>query len=132
MPLNSLNAKLKSPTWPIPVNRSVAFTPPTEDVAIRDALTLKEPLLTLLPPADQKRLAERVGFDYRRTAFAVAWVILVFAALGAFTSSTAPAMLIAAAVAVEQVVRLMRLRREPVGSIFGILVRPFVRDLLRR
>src|SRR5688572_14270720 len=67
---------------------SVAFAPPPEDVAMRDALTLKEPLLTLLPPAEQKRLAERVGFDYRRTASAVAWVILVGAALGAFTAST--------------------------------------------
>jgi hypothetical protein len=110
---------------------SVAFAPPPEDVAMRDALTLKEPLLTLLPPAEQKRLAERIGFDYRRTASAVAWVIFVAAALGAFTASTVLAMLIAAAVAIEQVVRLVKLRREPAGSIFGVVVRLFVRDLLR-
>lgn len=110
---------------------SVAFAPPAEDVAIRDALTLKEPLLTLLTPAEQKRIAERVGYDYRRTAFGVAWVILVAAALGAFTSSTLLGVLVAAAVAVEQAVRLMKLRREPTGSVLGVIVRPFVRDLLR-
>lgn len=110
---------------------SVAFTPPTEEVAVRDALTLKEPLLTLLSPAEQKQLAERVGFDYRRTASGVAWVILVAATLGAVTASNAPAMLIAAAVAVEQAVRLIKLRHEPTGSIFGFVVRPFVRELLR-
>lgn len=110
---------------------SVAFTPPPEDVAARDALTLKEPLLTLLTPAEQKRLAERVGFDYRRTAFGVAWVIFVGAALGAFTSSTLLGMLVAAAVALEQALRLVKLRREPAGSVFGVVVRPFVRDLLK-
>lgn len=110
---------------------SVAFAPPPEDVAIRDSLTLKEPLLTLLSPAEQKQLAERVGYDYRRTASGVAWVILVAAAIGAYTSSTVVAMLIAGAVAVEQALRLVKLRREPTGSIFGVLVRPFVRDLLR-
>ncbi len=110
---------------------SVAFTPPPEDVAVRDALTLKEPLLTLLPAAEQQRLAERIGFDYRRKASTVAWIIFVAATLGAYTSSTALAMLIAAVVAIEQVVRLIRLRHEPAGSIFGYLVRPFVRDLLR-
>lgn len=110
---------------------SVAFTPPTEDVVVRDALTLKEPLLTLLTPAEQNRLAERVGFDYRRTASGVAWVIFVAAALGAYTSTTPLGMLVAAAVAVEQGLRLVKLRREPAGSIFGFIVRPFVRDLLR-
>ncbi|HEU4887294.1 MAG TPA: hypothetical protein VFV49_05365, partial [Thermoanaerobaculia bacterium] len=99
---------------------SVAFAPPPEDVAKRDSLTLKEPLLTLLPAAEQKQLAERVGFDYRRTASGVAWVILVGAALGAFTASTVVAMLIAAAVVIEQALRLVKLRREPTGSIFGV------------
>ena len=110
---------------------SVAFAPPPEDVAIRDALKLKEPLLTLLTPAQQQQLAERVGFDYRRTGFGVAWVILVAAVLGAFTSKTPLGVVVAAGVAVEQVFRLMKLRREPAGSVFGVLVRPFVRDLLR-
>ena len=110
---------------------SVAFTPPPEDVAARDALTLKEPLLTLLPSAEQRQLAERIGYDYRRSASGVAWVILVFAAIGAYTSTTVLAMLIAGGVAVEQALRLVKLRTQPVGSVFGLLVRPFVRDLLR-
>lgn len=120
---------------------SVAFTPPTEDVAVRDSFTMKEPLLTLLTTEEQKKLAERYGFDYRRTAFGMAWVILVFAALGAFTSyleldesgsfTSLLSMLIAAALVVEQALRLRSLRREPSGSVFGVFVRPFVRDLLR-
>ena len=120
---------------------SVAFTPPAEDVVISDSLKMKEPLLTLLTPAEQQQLAERFGFDYRRTASVVAWVILVPAALGAFTSyvelqdsgsfTSLLSMLIAAAVAAEQALRLPKLRREPTGSIFGALVRPFARDLLR-
>lgn len=110
---------------------SVAFAPPAEDVALRDALTLKEPLLTLLAPAEQKALADRVGFDYKRTASGVAWTILVAAAVGAYTSKDALSMLVAAALACEQLVRLVKLRREPVGSVFGIVVRPFVRELLK-
>lgn len=120
---------------------SVAFTPPTEEVAVRDSLTMKEPLLTLLSTAEQRELAERYGFDYRRTGFGVAWVILLFAALGAFTSylevdasgsfTSLLSMLIAGAIVVEQALRLHSLRREPTGSVFGVVVRPFVRDLLR-
>jgi hypothetical protein len=120
---------------------SVAFTPPTEDIIIADSLKMKEALLTLLTPAEQQQLAERHGFDYRRTASAVAWVILVAATLGAFTSyvelqesgsfTSLLSMLIAAAVAAEQVLRLAKLRRAPAGSVFGAIVRPFARDLLR-
>ncbi|HEV7766850.1 MAG TPA: hypothetical protein VGQ76_17755 [Thermoanaerobaculia bacterium] len=110
---------------------SVAFTAPTDDVALRDSLEVKEPLLTLLTPDEQKKLAKRFGYDYRHHAFIVAWVILVFALLGAFASTSVLSMLIAGAVAAEQAVRLSRLRREPAGSVFAALVRPLVRDLLR-
>lgn len=110
---------------------SVAFTAPTEDVALRGSFEIKEPLLTLLTPDEQKTLAERFGYHYRHYAFIVAWVILVFALLGAFASRSRLSMLIAGAVAAEQAVRLNRLRREPAGSIFAALVRPLVRDLLR-
>jgi hypothetical protein len=120
---------------------SVAFVEPTTDVALRDSFNVKEPLLTLLAPAEQKLLTDRFGFDHRRTGFAVAWVILVAAALGAATSyielsqsgsfTSLLSMLIAAGVALEQALRLSKLRREPVGSIFGAIVRPLVRNLLR-
>ncbi|HEX6640736.1 MAG TPA: hypothetical protein VF215_06465, partial [Thermoanaerobaculia bacterium] len=121
---------------------SVAFIEPTADVALRDSFNVKEPLLTLLTPAEQQLLAERFGFDHRRTGFAVAWVIFVAAALGAATSyielsesgsfTSLLSMLIAAGVALEQALRLSRMRRDPVGSIFGTIVRPLVRNLLRR
>jgi hypothetical protein len=120
---------------------SVAFTAPEEDVALRDSFELKQPLLTLLTPAEQQKLAERFGYDYRRTAYGVAWVILVCAALGAFTSyveldrngNLTPflSMLIAAGVVLEQALRLRAFRRGPAGSIFGFVVRPLVRNLLR-
>lgn len=120
---------------------SVAFTAPAEDVALRDSFEVKEPLLTLLTPAEQQKLAERFGFDYRRSAYGVAWIILVCAALGAFTSyleldqsgsvTSLLSMLIAGGVAVEQALRLHAFRRGPAGSVFGFAVRPLVRNLLR-
>jgi hypothetical protein len=110
---------------------SVAFVEPTADVALRDSFNVKEPLLTLLTPVEQKLLAERFAFDYRRTGFNVAWVILIAAGVGAITSEAVLSMLIAAAVVAEQAVRLYRMRREPAGSIFAIIVRPLARNLLR-
>jgi hypothetical protein len=120
---------------------SVAFIPPPDDVAVRDALMLKEPLLTLLTPAEQTRLAERFGYDYRRKAFGVAWIILVAALLGATSSyikfanqgsfTSLLSMLIAIAVVIEQALRLNALQRGPAGSVFAAIVRPLARDLLR-
>lgn len=120
---------------------SVAFTPPDEDVALRDSFEVKQPLLTLLTPAEQNQLAERFGFDYRRHAYGVAWIIALFAGLGTFTSyveldktgsfTSLLSMLIAGGVVVEQAFRLYTFRRGPAGSIFGAAVRPLVRNLLR-
>lgn len=120
---------------------SVAYTEPAADVALRDSFEVKQPLLTLLSPAEQLKLAERFGYDYRRSAYGVAWIILVCAALGAFTSyleldktgsfTSLLSMLIAGGVVVEQAVRLRAFRRGPAGSVFGFVVRPLVRNLLR-
>lgn len=120
---------------------SVAFTPPTEDVALRGSFEIKEPLLTLLTPAEQLKLADRFGFDYRHNAYGVAWVILACAALGSITSyleleksgsfTSLLSMLIAGGVALEQALRLRAFRRGPAGSVFGVVVRPLVRNLLR-
>jgi len=120
---------------------SVAFTAPTEDVALRGSFEVKEPLLTLLTPAEQNQLAERFGFDYRRQAFGVAWIILACAALGTITSfleldksgsvTSLLSMFIAGGLVLEQALRLHALRRGPAGSIFGVVVRPLVRNLLR-
>jgi len=104
-----------------------------EDVELRDLLMVREPFLTLLSPSEQQRLSERWGYDYRRHSSGIAIAILVFAALGIASSlhrGALVAFLVAAGIAVEQVLRLAALRRGPAGSVFGVLVRPFVRRLL--
>ncbi|MDQ3280701.1 MAG: hypothetical protein M3Q69_04740 [Acidobacteriota bacterium] len=104
-----------------------------EELRVADALTFKGPLLTLLSRDEQRRLAARHGYDYRRHAFGVAWVILVFALLGAVTSYANAwiSFVVASVVAIEQIVRLIALRRGAAPSMFAILARPLVRDLLR-
>jgi hypothetical protein len=138
-PLARKRTQLPSPY----ASRGETFTPtilePAADIALRDELQLKGPLLTLLTAAEQQELAQRYGFDYRRHAFGLTWGILVAAILGVVTSyitvSTAAtfsaglSMFCAAAVAIEQVLRLVTLQRRPAGSIFAVLVRPFVRTL---
>lgn len=119
---------------------SSTFTiPPPDDVALRDELELKGALLTLLAPAEQAQLAERYGFDYRRHAFGITWTFLVIAVFGAVSSwlrvadgqvSAIVSLLLAAAIAGEQVLRLRALQRGPAGSMFAPLVRPFARNLL--
>jgi hypothetical protein len=113
---------------------------PAEDVQRRDELELYGPLLGLLPREDQLRLVKLAGFDYRRNSVPLAWVILFFSILGVVTSwmalrespMAAFSLLVAAGLAVEQVVRLQSFRSGPAGSVLGFLVRPFVRRLLRR
>ena len=111
-----------------------------DDVALRDKVHLKGPLLSLLTPAEQVRLKDRFGFDYRRNSYVLAWIILVFAAMGSVSSlvktldsgsiNAGVAFIVATVLAVEQIKRLAALQRGPAGSILGSLVRPFVRDLL--
>jgi len=105
---------------------------PEERVA-SDALLLREPLVTLLSPADQARVAERFGYDYRHQSKLIAGLILVFTLIGVITSMQRGAVIslvVAAALAAEQIYRLAVLRRRPAGSVLGILARPFVRKLL--
>jgi hypothetical protein len=104
-----------------------------EERAVSDALLLREPLVTLLSPADQARVAERFGYDYRHQSSLIAAIILFFALFGVATSVQRGAVIsfiVAAAIAAEQVYRLVVLRRGPAGSILGIAARPFVRKLL--
>jgi hypothetical protein len=104
-----------------------------EERAVSDALMLREPLVTLLSPADQARVAERFGYDYRHQSSIIAAMILFFALLGVATSvhrGGVISLLVAVAVGAEQVYRLVVLRRRPAGSILGIVARPFVRKLL--
>jgi len=135
--------KLAPARFPSPVEergRGVFMLAPEEDVALRDAIQMRAPLFTLLTPAEQRRLAERFGFEYRRHAFAPAIVILVCAILGAVSSfvkvadsgsvSALLSLIIAGGLSIEQVVRLLALQRGPAGSVLGALVRPFVRGFL--
>jgi hypothetical protein len=105
---------------------------PEERVA-SDAMLLWEPLVTLLSPADQARVAERFGYDYRHQSARIAVLILFFALIGVATSiyrGAVMSFIAASAIASEQIYRLLLLRRQPVGSILGIVARLFVRKLL--
>jgi hypothetical protein len=112
---------------------SIAISATPEERAASDALLMRESLVTLLSPADQARVAERFGYDYKRQSLFIAAVILVFASLGIATSLHSGAvisLLVATVLAGEQLYRLTVLGRRPVGSMLGILARPFVRKLL--
>jgi hypothetical protein len=112
---------------------SIAFSTTPEERVASDALLMREALVTLLKPADQARVAERFGYDYKRQSRFIAAVILVFASLGIATSIHNRAVIslfVATILAGEQLYRLTVLGRRPVGSVLGILARPFVRKLL--
>jgi len=113
--------------WSTPIPTAPA------EVAARDAFAVREPLVTLLTPADQRRIAERFGYDYRRHSKIVATFILVFSVLGvitAFRTQAPVTTVVAAIVAAEQVIRLVALRRGPAGSVLRFLAWPFMRKLL--
>ena len=120
--------------------RTPILIPPSEEVAERDSLAVRSPFLTLLSPAEQVRLAERFGFDYREHASEVAWTLLAIGALGiasslpkafAGTAGGIASSILACLIVFEQATRLAAFKRGPAGSLFGVLVRPFVRDLLQ-
>jgi hypothetical protein len=125
---------------PLEESRGSLVPEMTEEKAARDRYLVLEPLLTLLSPADQDRLAAKFGFDYRKMASIVAAVILTFGVLGVVNSisllidgarlSPAVSLLVAGGLAAEQIVRLMQLRERPAGSVLGVLVRPLARKLL--
>jgi hypothetical protein len=113
--------------------------PPPEDVALQDSITMRGAMLSLLTPAEQVRLADVYGFNYRDHASGLAWIILVFSIFGVVSSwmqiqqgqpVAVISLLAAAALAVEQIIRLNAFRRGPAGSMLAFAVRPFVRDLL--
>jgi hypothetical protein len=106
---------------------------PPEHIARADALAVREPLVTLLTPGDQARVAQKFDYHYQRMSLKVAVTIFIFSGVGALTAARQGHLLgalVAAAVAGEQVYRLSAFRRGPAGSVFGYLVRPLVRKLL--
>jgi hypothetical protein len=111
--------------------------PPPEEVARADSLAWRSWMLSLLSPAEQHRLAERHGYDYRQHSKDLAWAILAVGAVGTIASvpklETAGgfvSLVVAGLIVLEQALRLLAFKRGPAGSVLGILVRPFVRDLL--
>lgn len=132
--------------WPSPFDpgrgHKLFTLPPPDDVALRDKIEMRSTWMTLLTPAEQQLLAERYGYDYRKHAFGLTWLILVCSTFGAVSSavkvadtgsiSALSSLIVAGALAIEQVRRLIALQRGPAGSFLGALVRPFLRDLLER
>ncbi|HMM36724.1 MAG TPA: hypothetical protein PKA62_18630, partial [Thermoanaerobaculia bacterium] len=116
---------------------------PDEERLLADRFLMLEPLLSFLPPADQRRLAGERGFAPLTWGRRTAWFLLVYPGL------TAPAhaarlligngglgslllLALALALGVEQVVRLRKFSRgEPAPSVLGRLVTPFAAPLLR-
>lgn len=109
----------------------------TDEQELEGKLHLRDPLFTLLSTEEQQRLAKRFGYDYKRNAPGIAWILLVFSLMGAVSSvmklrdaatvSAFLSLITAGLLAVEQVLRLMTFPQRPVGSVLGWLVRPFVR-----
>ena len=113
--------------------RSIKVSEATPEQAELDAFTMREPLATLLPRADQERIAARYPYDYRHNASIVAGIILVSSLVGVVSSAHTGAkipLLVATALSVEQIWRLIVFRSHPAGSVLGFLVRPFIRKLL--
>ena len=137
--LHPNRAKLVSP-FQSAKGEGLMTLPPPPGVEEADSLEMRAPLLTLLTPAEQALLADRFGFDYRKHAYGITWSMLVCAALGVASMvpkasqslSALVSLICASLVVLEQVLRLLAFKRGPAGSVFGTLVRPFARDLLRR
>ena len=112
---------------------AVKVTEAPAEIARRDSFAVREAFVTLLAPADQARVAERFGYDYRRDSTAVAVMILIVAVVGivsSYVKGAVIALIIAAALAAEQIIRLIAFRSGPAGSVLRFVVRPFVRKLL--
>ena len=119
---------------PVPGESSVALAPELDARRLEDEYRMTEPLLALLPPADQVELAERFDFDPIRWGRRTSILLLVFFGLVAYRAWALGDFLVLVAAGgfvAEQIARLVRLGRgEASGSVLGLLVRPFTRRLL--
>lgn len=123
----------------VPKGLSTRWTASTPDIDLQDAFIIREPLLTLLSPAEQKLLEERFGYDYRKSSKKIAITFFIFAAAGVTTSllsltngfrfGALLSLLVALTIALEQLKRLSVLDRGPVGSMLGFPVRMFSKRL---
>lgn len=109
------------------------LTDAPEDVALRDAFQVRELFITLLSAEEQRRVAERFGYDYRRPSYLLAGIILAGSLCGIANAISTGALVsgvVAFALTLEQVVRMAAFRHGPAPSILGWIVRPFVRRVL--
>ena len=110
----------------------VTITEAPPDVAERDAFITREPFVTLLTPEEQHRVAQRYDYDYRRHSTNLALIILIGSVIGVASSFHANRIVpgvLAALLALEQVVRLIAFRRRPAASVLRYLARPYPRKL---
>ena len=152
-PMGTLAAELVAALTPRAGGKALAGkpagagkTPPAEpdldEERDRELFGVLEPVLALLPRADQEALVRRFGFDALRRGRATAAVLLALAVLNtvvsvsAFGSRESVAAgilwsLPAAYLAVEQIRRWRAFAEgRPAGSVLGAIVRPFARPLL--
>ncbi len=113
--------------------------------AERDALDrfrMLEPMLSLLSSGEQERIVGSFPFDAVRWGKITAWILLAVGgsnalvslldlAVGRFDAASALWLVVGGLLAIEQILRLRRLRAGvPAGSVLGALVRPLARPLL--
>lgn len=123
---------------------SVKGTPADPAQVLLDEYSVREPFISLLSPAEQLKFQRVYGFDFVRWGLLSAFAILVTAAFGllngiagvrngTFSFGDFFSLLIAGGLIWEQIVRLKKIKRkEPAGSVFGVLVRPWIRKLEQR
>jgi len=101
---------------------SFSRTAPPDDVALHDALIMREPFLTLLAVRDQQKLAERFGF------------IGLLTSIGGLRQghglSALVSLFLSGWLAIEQVVRWPALASNGAASILRFVVRPLSGRLL--
>jgi hypothetical protein len=112
-------------------------TPHLREFSPEEQLThsfhIREPLVTLLPPAEQQRIAQKFDYDYRRTAMKMALGILGVAIVGVIASLSSHAWIslgVASILGIEQILRIPQLMHRPVGSFLAFFARPLVRKFL--
>ncbi len=142
MPLYAVARLARLVPAPAPTATSEAPAP-GEERFLADRFLMLEPLLSFLPPADQRRLAEERGFAASTWGRRTAWFLLVYPGLTAPAHAARLAighgglwsfllLVLALVLGIEQVFRLRTLRRgEPAPSLLGRLVAPFAAPLLR-
>ncbi|MBK9375982.1 MAG: hypothetical protein IPN03_20260 [Holophagales bacterium] len=125
-----------------PPSTTPAAQQPARERRTSDRYLMLEPLLSLLPEADQRCLARERGFDGVTWGKRTAWLLLFYPGLTAPAQAARMALtggglarglllLATLLLAVEQVRRLLVLRRGiPAPSVLGLLVRPLAAPLL--